>query len=59
MSVQIRIKPADIYRIAAEAGRDPRTVRAVLEGKGGMLSQGAVYEAANRLGIILPAPQRV
>ena len=44
----------DIRRLAVEAHRDPRTVRAALEGRASPLATSAVQEAAKRLGIELP-----
>lgn len=54
MSVQGRIRNADVLRIAAEAHRDARTVQAVLHGKGGTNSREAVVTAARVLAIKLP-----
>ena len=39
----------DLLRVAAAAGVDPRTVRAVVDGKGSKLSRGAVLEALRQL----------
>ncbi|MGD0529017.1 MAG: hypothetical protein ABSE49_28020 [Polyangiaceae bacterium] len=40
-----------LRRLAVEAARDPRTVLAVLEGRGTALSRAAVRAAALRLGL--------
>lgn len=54
MSNAVRLRQVDIWRLAAEANRDPGTVKRVLEGKGRNLSRSAVIEAARRLNIELP-----
>lgn len=41
-------------RIAAEAGRDPRSVDAVLQGKARPMTEESIRAAADRLGIRLP-----
>lgn len=40
-----------LYQLAAEAGRDPKTVQAVLDGEGNDQSRAAVLAAARRLGL--------
>jgi hypothetical protein len=47
----------DIRRLSVEARRDPRTVRAVIEGRARQLAELEVREAAARLGISLPGPE--
>ena len=55
MSTIVRMRQEDIWRLAAEAHRDPTTVKRVLEGKGTTsLSRAAIIEAAKRLAIALP-----
>jgi hypothetical protein len=49
---------AMVLRLAAESCRDPRTVRAVLEGRGTRMSTSAVQAAAKRLGVKLPEKAR-
>jgi hypothetical protein len=45
---------ADRLRIAAEAGRDPRSVDAVLRGASKAIVEESIRAAAERLGIKLP-----
>jgi hypothetical protein len=44
-----------VRRIAVACGRDPRTVVSALEGRASALATAAVYDAVERLGILLPA----
>jgi hypothetical protein len=46
-----------IRQIAVEARRDPRTVRAVIERRARGVSDVAIREAADRLGIRLPVAE--
>jgi hypothetical protein len=50
----MRISAHDIRRLAVEARRDPRTVKAAIEGRARELATLDVREAAQRLGIELP-----
>lgn len=54
-----RISQTDLYRIAAESHRDPRTVQRVVTGTGNPSAntREAVYEAAEKLGIKVPEPK--
>jgi hypothetical protein len=54
MQNPIRVRPADVLRIAGEASRDPRTVMRILNGGGTPMSRNGVIAAAERLGISLP-----
>ncbi len=54
MPKRIDNKTVEVYRLCAETGCDPRTVRLVLEGQGSRLSKLAIMAAAQRLGITLP-----
>jgi hypothetical protein len=45
-----------ILRLAAESGRDPRSVRAAIAGRSRGLVTASVYQAAERLGVELPTP---
>jgi hypothetical protein len=50
--------PAHVVRaIAVEAGRDPRSVVAALDGRARPMTAAAVKAAMVRLGIELPAPE--
>jgi hypothetical protein len=55
MSNTNRLRQEDIWKLAAEAHRDPTTVRRVLAGKSTALSKAAVIDAAQRLNIQLPS----
>jgi hypothetical protein len=49
MTPRIRVTRPMLYRLAAEAGRDPKTVEEVLAGRGSDQSRAAVLGAATRL----------
>jgi hypothetical protein len=49
----------DVLRVAARAGVDPRTVRAVVDGKGSKLSRTAVLDALRALKLASVADQVV
>lgn len=49
-----RLTAPEIYRLAAEGCRDPKTVERVVRGQGNRQSRAAIQEAAKRLGITLP-----
>lgn len=49
------VRSIDVLRLAAEAQRDPRTVKAVIEGRASGMSRSSVEDAAKRLNIELPA----
>ena len=49
----MKLHAVDVLRLAAEAGRHPDTIRAVLQGRGNEMSKRAVLDAARRLGLAL------
>lgn len=51
MATSIRLSQGDIFRLAAEASRNPQTVKAVLAGHGKKNFRSAVLQAAKRLGL--------
>jgi hypothetical protein len=55
MAVRPRISRPNLYRLAAESCRDPKTVERVVAGGGTAQSRAAVEKAAAALGITLPA----
>ena len=54
MANPTRMRQTDIWRLAAEAHRDPKTVLGALEGRGTSLTRQSIVEAAKRLSIALP-----
>lgn len=53
---QVRVTRPQLYRLAAEAARDPKTVQETLAGRGNAQSRAAVLAAAVRLGWSLNDP---
>ena len=51
------ISAHDVRRLSVESRRDPRTVKAVIDGRARELAKLAVREAAERLGIALPTSE--